>query len=1621
MVAVRCRPFNRRELDQQESKIVTIGSDGYCGLQPADESDRMREFSFDFTYDDGTLQRTVYENLGQPMLDKAFDGWNGTIFAYGQTGSGKSFSMTGSKENPGIIPQLNDEMFQRIVTSQAENPAKKFLVTCSFMEIYNEVLYDLLDPSIGKGASKSRKDSNIEIKEHPALGVYVQGLQEIAVDSHVKIEQLMTQGNDMRAVAATNMNATSSRSHSIFIIKITQKEAIAGQQKEVRATINLVDLAGSERVSKTGATGDKLKEGANINKSLSALGNVINALAEQSKKNKKVFIPYRNSKLTRVLQESLGGNSVTVMLAAISPAAYNFEETLNTLQYADRAKAIQLKARKNEQMTEVGKLKAEIEALKAQLASSGGGGSGGGGDLSEAAKAQMQSQIEDYNLMLKQSFEEKERLAQAMEKERRELLEKQDATRAELQRKYEAERRAMLEADSDHWVRMLLQSSKHNPSHTEFVHSMESLEGRRRELAEKLREQSAFIAVLQNALEREATQYLEKEAALRAAGDDPHAGADEVAVKTLLEQMLIKMKNLREEMSKTYSVRDELATQLEALESGAAAQLRIVKNDEDEGVDLVQTQRERFDLELFVEFSATQRAKQRQKEGVLSTGLNEPLKAVTSAVQRGVEEELQTVSGRLASNDSIDATTRANMEKRVTVLEKELSVLADIVQRDDLGKVLHGLSQVVQGVVTRTSKRLSMRDKKKGEALAAKEQQVKEMRAEAEQMREKQYKENIALNDEVARLLKENGELQTMIVERDHCISRFQVAARKMGQDNASVRAALADIVVPTAFTATLQENGQTELVPNASSQSVDSPKPRAMRAPPPAPAGELATAPRRPASAGSANPFRVDVASLVSGADGPASAALQGKLQILDGQLKETQQHLRQAVEVATRVQEEKRYIEETELISLRMRAAKLEEELMRLDPEVAAKVNEEQPSVPPLPLGNTPLVPLSLNVIAAAPQTVSMTVPEGAAAGAELTVTAPNGEQVTITVPEGVQPGEQLEVQMPGSTGSQATASAQALSMTVPEGATAGTEVTVTAPNGQQVTFSVPEGVEPGQQIEVQLPSSNPAAAATIAPLRLTVETRSPTERETEYSQIRSLHNEKMTLTLQLASTAQEATGAHGREAELELQVAQLREERDAYARQLQGSAAEVHEDVALEAADGQGKVETLQAQLRAVQNKAVEATQSSREEKLKAERARMEAELGITQLKEERLQLQETVLTAEEAALEAQQELENERQAVLELKEVLMKSELRTEQLEQKLKLVESSTSERIEKLQAEVEDAEARATEAHDELEALEEEKYSLVHDIEVLEEELEDANTHQKRYYEALMQKEDQLNRLKAQCAALTKAVEKLQYENELNELRNNPVGEELDVAHLHQETDELKRMNASKDRELQKLKTELEAMQLTVEEESYDQQSPGKLKSWLDGSNENVPAINFMEPLTPLHGEDAYSKVARAREEMEAKAAAAAEAEKQRAAAAAQQLEENEHLMRIQLQQEKERVEQGISRIRQLEAQSHKQERELLGLIAARDELISLQSKKDEELNEMQDNLYDASQKLEEEQDRSAELQTELDELRKQLQEMQKSLVGLRSLEMELEDERQARKKLEQRLKQALG
>lgn len=255
----------------------------------------------------------------------------------GQTGSGKTWSMQGGDGDvQGIIPRFSFNLFERIGKETAKHPTMQFLVTASYFEIYNEVIFDLLDPGAKKKGGKG-----LEIKEHPALGVYVKGLQEIVIDSAKRLQDIIDQGMGHRTVASTQMNADSSRSHSVFIVTLRQKDT-EDETKNVFSKVNLVDLAGSERVKSTGASGAVLKEGANINKSLMELGNVINALVEQSKGKKGTFIPYRNSKLTRVLQESLGGNSITAMLAAISPADVNFDETLSSLKYANRAKAIKV-------------------------------------------------------------------------------------------------------------------------------------------------------------------------------------------------------------------------------------------------------------------------------------------------------------------------------------------------------------------------------------------------------------------------------------------------------------------------------------------------------------------------------------------------------------------------------------------------------------------------------------------------------------------------------------------------------------------------------------------------------------------------------------------------------------------------------------------------------------------------------------------------------------------------------------------------------------------------------------------------------------------------------------------------------------------------------------------------------------------------------------------------------------------------------------------------------------------------------------------------------------------------------------------------------------------------------
>lgn len=379
-VAVRVRPFNNREISKECKCIIEMGGNTTSIANPKappGTKDAQKSFNFDYSYwshNEGdpefSSQLVVYRDIGEEMLQHAFDGYNVCIFAYGQTGAGKSYTMMGRQEEgqEGIIPLICEDLFHRIRDSDEDI---KYSVEVSYMEIYCERVRDLLNP---------KNKGNLRVREHPLLGPYVEDLSKLAVTSYYDIHNLIDEGNKARTVAATNMNETSSRSHAVFTIFFTQQryDLTTDLCTEKVSKISLVDLAGSERADSTGAKGTRLKEGANINKSLTTLGKVISALAEMSalknKKSKKAdFIPYRDSVLTWLLRENLGGNSKTAMIAAISPADINYDETLSTLRYADRAKQIVCKAVINEDANAklIRELKEEIQKLRELLKAEG--------------------------------------------------------------------------------------------------------------------------------------------------------------------------------------------------------------------------------------------------------------------------------------------------------------------------------------------------------------------------------------------------------------------------------------------------------------------------------------------------------------------------------------------------------------------------------------------------------------------------------------------------------------------------------------------------------------------------------------------------------------------------------------------------------------------------------------------------------------------------------------------------------------------------------------------------------------------------------------------------------------------------------------------------------------------------------------------------------------------------------------------------------------------------------------------------------------------------------------------------------------------------------------------------
>ncbi|XP_042679532.1 kinesin-like protein KIF28P isoform X4 [Centrocercus urophasianus] len=380
-VAVRVRPFSQREKDAGSRCVISMDSNSTSIYDPRNPG-HVKTFTFDLAYwshsgflkdENGMLisagsnsyagQREVFRDLGQGVLQSAWQGYNATLLAYGQTGSGKSYSMIGYGANRGLVPSVCEELCKAI---QSQEKNRQYQITFSMLEIYNEQVIDLL--------SKTRKPGGLKIREDQQQGFYVDGLKLVPCDNYAQIERLMDQGNKMRTTATTTMNASSSRSHMVIAIQFKQiflDEAITKQ-----SVINLVDLAGSERQKSSGSEKDRLKEGTRVNLSLTTLGNVISALAEVATGKKVLHIPYRDSVLTKLLQSALGGNSRTIMIAALSPADICYEETLSTLRYAERAKKIRNKAVVNASPTKklIRELKAENNKLLSRMAELGSAG-----------------------------------------------------------------------------------------------------------------------------------------------------------------------------------------------------------------------------------------------------------------------------------------------------------------------------------------------------------------------------------------------------------------------------------------------------------------------------------------------------------------------------------------------------------------------------------------------------------------------------------------------------------------------------------------------------------------------------------------------------------------------------------------------------------------------------------------------------------------------------------------------------------------------------------------------------------------------------------------------------------------------------------------------------------------------------------------------------------------------------------------------------------------------------------------------------------------------------------------------------------------------------------------------
>jgi hypothetical protein len=361
-VMVRVRPLNHRELKANDKNCIEVPAEQEECLI-LDSKPESKVFSYDCVWGEKSSQENIFEKIGKPMADRSLEGYNCTVFAYGQTGSGKTFTMQGKgidrfvKGDPsvGLQPRVLDYIFSRV--READPQRTNITVKCSYIEIYNEQITDLLNPAA----------KNLQIREDARKGPFLKDVEEV-IQTKEEAFELMMMGLKNRTVASTDMNDESSRSHTVFTLVIEQTSDESGLAKIKTGKINFVDLAGSERQKATNTAGERLKEAGGINRSLTILGGVINSLVTQTE-GKSVHVRYRDSKLTFLLKDSLGGNTMTAIIANISPSSDNFGETLSTLKFAQRAKLIQNKAVVNEESSGTSdSLKNEISRLNMIIA-----------------------------------------------------------------------------------------------------------------------------------------------------------------------------------------------------------------------------------------------------------------------------------------------------------------------------------------------------------------------------------------------------------------------------------------------------------------------------------------------------------------------------------------------------------------------------------------------------------------------------------------------------------------------------------------------------------------------------------------------------------------------------------------------------------------------------------------------------------------------------------------------------------------------------------------------------------------------------------------------------------------------------------------------------------------------------------------------------------------------------------------------------------------------------------------------------------------------------------------------------------------------------------------------------